>query len=195
MTSGKNDEALIGRIREEGEKNAAAILADAETYRKQAEARAEVEIAETEALLGKETVIEVASVHARKRTLAALERRKLLLGAKQKVIDGVYSRALAKWKSAGKAEKLARTEKLLEKYAEAGDEVILAANGGLSAADVSVLPVVKAKGLVVRANGTFDGGFVLSGSKCDKDFGDAAVLAAVREETETEIAEKLFGRE
>ena len=54
---------------------------------------------------------------------------------------------------------------------------------------------MKAKRLAVRANGTFDGGFVLSGSKCDKDFGDAAVLAAVREETETEIAEKLFGRE
>ena len=54
---------------------------------------------------------------------------------------------------------------------------------------------MKTKGLFVRADGTFDGGFVLSGKKCDKDFGDAAVLAAVREETETEIAGKLFGRE
>ena len=54
MTSGRNDEVLIGRIRADGEANAAAILSEAETYRKQTEARAEVEIAETEALLKSE---------------------------------------------------------------------------------------------------------------------------------------------
>ena len=195
MTSGRNDEVLIGRIRADGEANAAAILSEAETYRKQTEARAEVEIAETEALLKAEADREISGARERKKTLAALERRKMLLAAKQRVIDGVYRSALAKLNAMDKAEKLARTDRLLRKYAEEGDEIVLAENGGIGAEEVSSLPVERERSLSVRSDGKFDGGFVLSGKKCDKDFGNAAVLAAVREETETEIAGKLFGGE
>ena len=126
MTSGRNDEVLIGRIRADGEANAAAILSEAETYRKQTEARAEVEIAETEALLKAEADREISGARERKKTLAALERRKMLLAAKQRVIDGVYRSALAKLNAMDKAEKLARTDRLLRKYAEEGDEIVLA---------------------------------------------------------------------
>lgn len=183
----------------------ARILADAqseaETIQKEAEAKAEqiVSLAAEAARLEEERTRSEArkkadAVLEGKRAAARLDCAKILLGEKRRVIDAVYEEALTQLLALGKEETLALFGRLLEMYAEEGDEVYAAGNCKYSD-EIKTLPAVKEKRLTVSSlPAEIDGGLLLCGKKADKDLSYASLLAEDRQEHQAEIAMDLFGK-
>ena len=187
-----SEQAIVDKIIADAKQEAEAIIADAEK-------KAEATIAAANARAGKRLQGEKAAAEKRaesildgKAATARLDSAKILLGEKRAVIDEVYARALKGLKELGKAEALHLISKLLEEYAEEGDEVLFAENFKY-APDVSKLDVIKEKKLKVSAKkADIDGGVLLVGKNSDKNLSYSALLAADREEHQAEIAAKIF---
>ena len=109
---------------------------------------------------------------------------------------GEVERVLKMVKKLGamKGDELTRfIEKLIEKYATDGDEIVVAANSAVGADKIAELQVCKKLGLKVVGEGAFSGGFIIKGKTFDRDLSFAAIVGAVRESTESEVSAKLFG--
>lgn len=187
---GKQD--IVDRIISDAEAEAESIIAAAEETAAriiaEAEARAESDMKELCAAVE----AKAKSISDGRAATARLDGQKILLGEKRKVIDGVYERAEKRLAAMSKSDCLAFTEKLLNGYAEEGDEIIFA-DGFPCAEEVSKLKTVKERKLKITFGRTdIKGGFVLCGRISDKDLSYAALLAADREEHEAEIAAELF---
>ena len=127
-----------------------------------------------------------------KAATARLDSAKILLGEKRAVIDEVYARALKNLQELSKAEALHLFARLLEEFAEEGDEVMFAENFKY-AQDAAKLDIVKEKKLKVSAKkADIDGGMLLSGKSSDKNLSFSALLAEDREQHQAEIAAQIF---
>lgn len=180
------------------------IIADAETKAAatEAEARAAAEKMTADTLRGieRDRAGVAAEISARTKAIldgkaatARLDCAKILLAEKRRVLDEVYAQALRGLKNLERPKAVALAARLLETYAEIGDEIVFA-DGYKYAGDVANLPVVAEKKLKVAVKtADIDGGFVLSGKNSDKDLSFSALLAADREERQAEIAAKIFG--
>ncbi|MBQ8295575.1 MAG: hypothetical protein IJX87_03970 [Clostridia bacterium] len=174
-------EADAKALVENAEAKAAEILAEAAKTAEQGRRAVEADVAEK-----RESILE------KKAAAARLESAKILLGEKHRVIDAVYRIALQDLLALEKEDCLRLVGGLLEKYAEAGDELFFAENFDYKT-DVALLPVIAQKGLKISAETLpLDGGLVLKGEKSDKDLSYGALLAADRENHQAEIAKKLF---
>lgn len=186
-------EAIIERLMADAEREAGAIVAEAQ---KEAESRAAEARAAADRLKA-ETAEEIRGrakrIAAGKSAAARLEASKILLAEKRRAIGEIYARALKELLSLGEHDSLALVSRLLAENAEEGDEVIFSSDYPF-AAKAAKLPVVGEKHLRVseRPGGT-GGGFTLCGKTCDKDVTFAALLAADRAEREPALAAKLFG--
>ena len=187
-----SEQAIVEKIIADAQAEAQAIIADAEkkaegtlvaaTERAERRKQGEKLAAESKA----ESILEGKAATAR------LDCAKILLGEKRAVIDEVYARALKGLLDLGKAESVHLISKLLEEYAEDGDEVIFAANFKY-AAEASKLDIVKEKKLKVSSKrAEIDGGILLVGKTSDKDLSYSALLAEDREQHQAEIASKIF---
>lgn len=188
-------EAIINSIIQTAEKQAEGIVNDA--------------IAEKDALLEKtrnelarkereelERAREAAKLAVeRKLTLAKLDGRKLILAAKQAVIEKVYDAAINKVLNMTDNVYREFIGGFVEKYAENGDEIMIAER------DAKRLHYDWADSLSHKLNknimlcGKFHkgrGGVVLVGAKCDKNLTLDTLVKEVRPFTESAIAEKLF---
>lgn len=175
---------------------------EAETLQQEAVAKAEriVSRAEEAARLEEERT----QADARKRADAVLEGKraaarldcaKIILGEKRRVIDAVYEAALTQLLALGKEETLALFERLLERYAEEGDEVHVAENCKYID-EIKTLPAVAEKHLTVSSLPVgIDGGLFLCGKNADKDLSYASLLAEDRQAHQAEIAMDLFEKE
>lgn len=187
-----SEQAIVEKIISDAEAEAQAIIADAEK-----KAEETVEKANLWAERRKEGEKQAADKRAEsilegKAATARLDCAKIMLAEKRAVIDEVYSRALSQLLKLNKTDAVHLFDKLLNAYAEEGDEVVFAENFAY-AQDVSKLSVVKEKKLKVspkRAN--IEGGFLLIGKNSDKDLSFTALLAVDREERQAEIASALF---
>ncbi len=192
LTSATGD-ALVERIKSGGRAEAEKIISDAEKYAEEtiaAATRQAAEYAEKQRLSAETAANDILRG---KRTLGAIEEKKILLGAKQSIVETVYLRVVQKLNKTTKAEFLALADRLISKYAERGETAVLAANCPASAEEVEALASAKALGIKATGGGKFNGGIVLSGKTCDKDLSFAALCAAARESTEAEVAAELFG--
>ena len=190
-------DAIINSIIATAESKAQAIVADAiaekdsllEMTRNRLEQRERETLAHAEE--------EARKTVERKVTLAELDRRKLLLKAKQALIDKVYDAAIAK--TLNMTDNVYRDfiGGLVARYADDGDEVMV------SERDVRRLPydwatkLGESIGKDLSLSGKYHdarGGVVLVGYKCDKNLTLDTLVKQIRPETEAEIAEKLFGR-
>ncbi len=190
-------DAIINSIIATAESKAQAIVADAiaekdsllEMTRNRLEQRERETLAHAEE--------EARKTVERKVTLAELDRRKLLLKAKQALIDKVYDAAIAK--TLNMTDNVYRDfiGGLVARYADDGDEVMV------SERDVRRLPydwatmLGESIGKDLSLSGKHHdarGGVVLVGYKCDKNLTLDTLVKQIRPETEAEIAEKLFGR-
>ena len=87
---------------------------------------------------------------------------------------------------------MALTEKLLEAYAEKGDEIYFSKNFAYEA-EAKILPVIMEKDLKISSErADIEGGLRLKGEKADKDLSFVALLNADREEYQAELAKELF---
>ena len=187
-----SEQAIVEKIIADAQAEAGAIIADAEK-------KAEGTVAAANARAEKRKLGEKAAADKRaesilegKAATARLDSAKIMLGEKRAVIDEVYARALKSLQELGKAEGVHLVSKLLEEFAEEGDEVMFAENFKY-AQDVSKLDVVKEKKLKISAKrAEIDGGVLLIGKNSDKNLSFSALLAADREEHQAEIAARIF---
>lgn len=181
----------------------ARIISDAESAADNAvsaaEKRAAEIVAEAEKQAGRARIGTEAEVNAKCKALSdgmlaqsRLDGAKQLLAQKRRVIDSVYARVREKLNKLPKQEILKLSARLLEQYAEEGDEIAFAPDFAY-AKDVAALDEVKSKKLKVKPNDAkVDGGFVLRGKKADKDLSFGSLIAADREEYQSELALKIF---
>ena len=183
---------IIERIRADALDEAQAIVAEAEE--KAAKLRKEAE--ERIAAMEKETCAEAeerrAVVLDKKAAAARLDSAKLLLKEKRKVIDAVYDEALSRLMDLNKEDSVALISRLLETYAEQGDEVYFSKHFAYEE-EVKLLPVFEEKNLRMSSEKlSMEGGVRLKGEKADKDLSYVALLQADREEYQAELAKKIF---
>lgn len=141
-----------------------------------------------------ETDTMVAEIESRSRTVAELDSKKIMLAAKTRLLDGVFSRAAEKLASLDKDTQRSLLIAMLTEYAEDGDIVTLGKGqiDCLSGYDVS--QVAESKGITLRLSqvyGDFDG-MVLSGNGVDKNLTYGVEISLLRENLETQIAKELF---
>jgi V/A-type H+-transporting ATPase subunit E len=166
----------------------AAARKRAEAIEAEANARAEAMRSETEA-----QVVEYdKDVKEKRKAAARLESAKILLAEKRKVLDYLYVEALRRLKTLSKEDMLALMERLLETYAEEGDEIVFA-EGFAYVQDVLTFPVITDKKLTVSKQAAeIEGGFLLRGVASDKDLSFEALIAQDKEEHLSEIAAEIF---
>ena len=187
-----SEQAIVEKIIADAEQEAQAIIADAEK-------KAEATIAAATSRANKRKQGEKAAAQKKaesilegKAATARLDCAKILLEEKRAVIDEVYARALKSLLNLSKADALHLISRLLEEFAEEGDEVVFADNFGY-APDAAKLDIVKQKKLKISAKkAKIDGGLLLVGKSCDKNLSYGALLAADREEYQAEIASLIF---
>ena len=187
-------EAIIAKILSDANKKAEEVLSAADAYavkvKEEADEWAKNYLAEQQSLL-KEDCAEVVK---RRNIGAELDVKKNILSAKQQVVDEVYALATEKLCALSKKDYLALVEKLLIRFADKGDSVVLSRDGVLTEKDVTALAVFGERELkTAKITGDFKGGVKLVGKTSDKDLSFSAVVAAEKQTTVRETAEKLFG--
>lgn len=186
--------AIIDKIIEDAETRAAEIIsvanAGAEKSIADGNSWAERYKSEQNAILNAANEDKV----LRRKTVAELDVKKIVLKAKQDAIESVFDSAYKKLCLLNKAEYLSFVKKLLEKYAEEKDTVILSSDNIISEKDLSDLKVVSDKHLAVAAEkGDFIGGVMLVGKICDKDLTFKSIVNESKSEFVSEVSKELFG--
>lgn len=187
-------EAIIAKIISDAETKAAENVHAAEQYavsvREQAEAWEKSYSAEQEKILKTET----AEIVERRKIVAGLDVRKVILKAKQDVLKDVYAVAEQKLCKVDKKSYLKLVLAKIDEYADIGDEVVLSCDGVLTEKDINESTVAKNKKLSVsKTQGKFRGGVMLLGKTCDKNLTFHEIIAAEKEKNAPVLAKKLFG--
>lgn len=186
-------EAIINKIISDAKENADVTLKAADKRAEEIIAAAKVN---AEEYLGKERTASEESAHLiveRRKTVAALDAKKIALKARQELIDECFEAAEKRILSLGKEEYLAFVGKLVEENAEDGDLLVLSSEEKyIDNAFVEALSEKLGKKLGISdEKETYVGGIVLRSSSCDKNLTLKALLRSVREDKEKEIAEIL----
>ncbi|MCQ2506072.1 MAG: V-type ATP synthase subunit E [Lachnospiraceae bacterium] len=124
---------------------------------------------------------------------AALTERKLLLKAKQEIIDDVFVKAQKHLNSLDVADYFEFLAKLLNKYAlkEKG-EIILSAKDKKRITDDFKAEIEKHQLKVAKETGKFEGGFVLNYQDIEENCSFDAIFSAEKENLCDKIREMLF---
>lgn len=160
----------------------------AEEIISKANATAEEELNEAKALADKNADLYL----SRNATAASMEQKRRFLGAKQQMINDVYSVVLDKLSAMNKQDYLSLVTSKIKKYAEKGDEVVISENAPFGADELLACDVCKALSLTAVKTGKFGGGIVLRNSTCDKSLTFDTLVEELRNSTEAEVAVKLF---
>ena len=185
--------AMISRILEDAEKKASEMRAAAEAEQATRISAAQKWAEELLPSSRKALADEADATVERRETVARLDGRKKVLGAKRELIDEVFARALEKAQNFPKARYAEIVSRLLEENAEEGDTVVLSRFAPLSQSETEALPVFRARKLRFGgADGAFAGGLFLSNETCDKDLSFEALIAADRVSLESDVVEILF---
>ena len=184
---------VINAIIEKNDAEIAAILEKADEYAHEKRAAA-TESAKAEAEnSARLAAAKAEDIKVKRSTAARMERAKMLLAAKRKAVASVYEKLLAEVKELDGKDFLAVVKAITGKYGEKGQKMILSASAPVTEKQVAELPAVKAKNMTVEKSDALAGGFVLSGETFDLDFTCAAIVESVRERTEKDVADEMFG--
>ena len=187
-------EAIIAKIISDAEKKASEVIHDAEVYavsvKEQAEDWAKNYSAEQEKVLK----TDAKDIIERRKIVAELDVRKVVLQTKQQILDKIYARAEEKLCKVDKKTYLKLVLNKIEEFADEYDQVILSKDGVLSEKDLESSAVFTAKKLsVAKVQGGFIGGVMLVGKTSDKNLTFHEIISAEKEKTAHVLAKKLFG--
>lgn len=186
----QTSDALIARILDDAEKEAARIASEA---------------AENAAVIGRESEKRISALRAESqkqreqaekdmldgcRTRAELDGRKTTLFAKRALLDKVYAEAYARLAALSGQKREALLSALITREAQNGDTLVPA-----PADRESLKKLLAAAGVSVTLSEdavSADGGFVLLGRGYEKDCTFRAVMAEAWTDAETETAAMLF---
>ena len=185
---------LLDKIIGDAEERARAIISEAEAKADALIAAAEEERATLLDSARKMSAAAAPETIKRRKSMADLESRKLVLAAKQEMISEAYGQALAEIRKSEKYEAL--LVKMILSSAEAGDGVIFA-SCDFDRVDRKrvVAEASKQSGfklVLLEDKGDFGGGIVLRGKDCDKNLSLEVELDALRSEEDV-CAKVLFG--
>jgi V/A-type H+-transporting ATPase subunit E len=188
-------EAIISYILDEAAaaETAAETAAAAKKEREIREVREEMEAKAEKARIGAQNSASL--ILSRRESAARIDGAKLVLKAKQKLIDAVYARAKESVLNLSDASYRELIGGYIVKYADEGDEVITARNDHkrLSAEFIKQISDKFKLGLTLGAKTHDDlGGVILRGSLCDKNLTLSSIIDGIREKTESEVIKKLF---
>lgn len=186
--------AIIDKIIEDAETRAAEIIsvANAEAEKSIADGKSWAESYKNE----QNAILNAANEDKvlRRKTVAELDVKKIVLKAKQDSIESVFDSAYNKLCALKKTDYLSFVVKLIEKYAEEKDTVVLSSDGVISETDLTSLEVVKDKKLTVSdVKGDFIGGVMFIGKICDKDLTFKSIVNESKSEFVSEVSKELFG--
>lgn len=183
---------IVEKILSDAQIEAQGILSNAEKRRDEILSKANVVALERQ-LQAQTNAEEYAKSTLEKRLAdARLESSKILLKEKRKAVDSVYALALQRLLALEKEDCLTLYSVLLEKYAEAGDEVFLAKNFAYEQ-ELRSLPILKERGISVSKDRVdIEGGMKLVGKLADKELSFTALLTADKDRNQAELARKLF---
>lgn len=126
-----------------------------------------------------------------KATVAEIDAKKQLLSAKVECVDAVFELALKKLCDLSADSQTDFLLKMLEKYAEDGDVVVLSAKSKADRQALQNSPVFVARHLSFGADGDFAGGVILCGDKFDKRLTYEELLQEERSVLQGEIFARL----
>lgn len=161
---------------------------DADLLRAQASLNAQKQLREVQDSCKQDAEIFI----ERKRTLARLDAKKIVLDCKQALIARAFDLAKNKLANLSKQDYLGYIQKQVQEYAENGDTLLLCASAPVSEAEVLELPAVKGFAMQVKRGDDFGGGIKLLGAKCDKDLSFNAVVADFAKNNVQEISARIF---
>lgn len=149
-------------------------------------AQTEKTVRETE-----ETEILRASARAR------MDTGKVLLAARQEEISAAFAAAEEAFRTMDKKKYFDFIVSLLDRWAEEGDTVVLAAPDAERVSERDIASYAAARGirLSCRADGAFSGGVMLENDRYDKNLTVGMLLQEYRASHEAEIASVLSGNE
>ena len=183
---------IVEKILSDAQVEAQGIVANAEKRREEILSKANVVALERRLQAEANAEKNAKSTLEKRLADARLESSKILLKEKRKAVDSVYALALQRLLSLEKEDCLALYSALLEKYAEAGDEVFLAKNFAYEQ-ELCALPVIEKCGITVsKSRIDIDGGMRLVGKLADKELSFTALLTADKDRNQAELARKLF---
>lgn len=184
---------LLDKIVGEAEERAREILSEAESKASDLRAAAAAERASLLESARKMAEGAAPETVKRRKAMAELESKKLVLKEKQEMISESYRQALAAIKASKKYEAL--LVKMILSAAEAGDQVIFAASDFDRVDRKKVVAEASKQGgfnlLLSEDKGDFDGGIVLRGKDCDKNLTLEVELETLRAEEDL-CAKALF---
>ncbi len=190
-----NKEAIIQKIIDDAKAVAAANIDEANDTASQILGRAQRQVdkfVETNAQKADE---KYADALKRSQVVSNLDVKKLVQGAKKKVIDKVFEEALEAIK-ADKKRYLALLEGMILSCCEDGDEVVPAMGEDKLITKKFVSDLSKKSGKSLEkseSEGDFKGGVMLSGKNYDKNLTLELELSLIREKLESKIDAILFG--
>mgnify|MGYP000544059106 CR=1 FL=1 len=186
-------EAIIEKIIKNAENLAESAVKEAENLAAEKLQKVNDTLNEAQKNLDKEIEVLKNDTIRHKETVAELEVRKLILTAKREVMDNVYLKAVKK--IVNSKDYLALIEKMILKYAEDGDSVIISNRDKNSITPEFVNKIALKKGIkLVLSNDyqNFEGGIILSNKKYDKNLTLNVLFKEIKEDTESRLAEILF---
>lgn len=127
--------------------------------------------------------------------VAGLDAKKIVMSAKAKAVDNLFAKAIEEIANLDKKKYLSIIENLLKKHAEDGDVVVICERDKDKITKKFVDDVAAKMGIKLtlsKQTGNFHGGVVLASKNCDKNLSFDMELLAIREESETQIADMLF---
>ncbi len=183
---------IVEKILADAQAEAEAIIAEAEQKAKAIEQEAIDTANEKAAQTEQEVSLLVKDILERRAAAARLDGAKMQLAQRRRGIDQLYKKALEALCALSEEQAIALYSNLLEQYAEEGDSVVFAENCKY-VKQIAATAVFNKKGLKVSTNvAKIAGGFLLVGAKCDKDVSFEALLAADRDEYQSELAKTLY---
>lgn len=188
-------ESIIAKIIGDAEAQRAAERKEAEekieTRRESARLAADARLAETR----KAASALEADLVARRKSVAELEVRKLLLAVKQETLASAFEKAKSAILSLPAEKYTAFLVEMLNVYAEDGETVVLGKEDPVLTQEIASFAMRKNLVLSVRKDGAFRGGMMLEGKFCDKNLTLDTLIKEYREKAEAEIAASLFGED
>ena len=187
-------EAIINKILSDADKKAEDNIHEAEKYslelKENAEIWAKAYFDEQSEIIKKDCE----EIVKRRKIVANLEVRKIILNAKQNAIEEAFNAAYESLCKMSKEKYLEFVCKLIKDCAEDGDVIVLSKDGVLTAKDFEDKDFYTSHKLSVqKERGEFIGGVKLIGAYSDKDLTFKSVIEAEKDEFSFKVAEKLFG--
>jgi len=190
--SGK--EKIIAKIIESAENSRNNTIFEAKEKIKQIKADTKIYIE----ALNKKTDLEISemqkSVSSRRKSVADLDVKKLILQSKHTVLDKAFVEAENKVLKMADKEYKAFLKKLITTYAENGDKVLFSENDKKKIDKTYVEEISKIGGIKLDYDfsDSFNGGIILQSKNCNKNLTLKTLFSQVREKAESEIANILF---